>query len=449
MEIALYIIIGVVLGAVAVGFFLNRQLSALRLTDADKSATLKLKTEELTAKTAKLEQLQQEATELTARCEAQQKEITLLKEQTESETRLRAEQFQQQLRVVREQFQNLATRVLSQTTDELQLKNRQSMEAITKPINDNFAELQQAIRDSDKDRASTAASLNERLRQMGEQAEKMTGTATKLTNALRGDSKQAGDWGELFLNDLLDSQGFKQGIDYDVQGTIVDASGNTVLNDDTGRKMRPDVVLHYPGEQDVVIDAKVSIKAYYDYVNEPNENLRNQYLERHVQSLRSHVKELAAKDYSKYIRPPRTTIDFVIMFVPNEAALQVALAREPRLWNDAFEHKVFISSTQNLFAILRMIQIAWRQHNQTENQKKIVGLAEQLLGRIGLFVERANKMGRTLETLRSDYDDVQKSITGRLSIVQKANELKQLGIAEDKKHPIPKDDADDALPAAE
>jgi DNA recombination protein RmuC len=202
---------------VAVGFFLNRQLSALRLTDADKSATLKLKTEELTAKTAKLEQLQQEATELTARCEAQQKEITLLKEQTESETRLRAEQFQQQLRVVREQFQNLATRVLSQTTDELQLKNRQSMEAITKPINDNFAELQQAIRDSDKDRASTAASLNERLRQMGEQAEKMTGTATKLTNALRGDSKQAGDWGELFLNDLLDSQGFKQGIDYDVQ----------------------------------------------------------------------------------------------------------------------------------------------------------------------------------------------------------------------------------------
>lgn len=437
MEIALYIIIGVVLGAVAVGFFLNRQLSALRLTDADKSATLKLKTEELTAKTAKLEQLQQEATELTARCEAQQKEITLLKEQTESETRLRAEQFQQQLRVVREQFQNLATRVLSQTTDELQLKNRQSMEAITKPINDNFAELQQAIRDSDKDRASTAASLNERLRQMGEQAEKMTGTATKLTNALRGDSKQAGDWGELFLNDLLDSQGFKQGIDYDVQGTIVDASGNTVLNDDTGRKMRPDVVLHYPGEQDVVIDAKVSIKAYYDYVNETADALKMQMLDRHVQSVRSHVKELAAKDYSRYIQQPRTAIDFVIMYVPNEAALQVALARDPKLWTEAFEKKVFISSTQNLFAILRMIQIAWRQHNQTENQKKIVGLAEQLVSRIGLFAERAQKIGRDIETLSTDFADMQKSVDGTRGILQKAGELKRLGIKEDVKHPLP------------
>ena len=449
MEILLYIIIGVVLGAVVVYFILNRKVSALRLVDADRNATLKLKSEDLERKTQQVEQLRAESKELAARCEAQQKEITLLKEQAESETRLRAEQFQQQLKVVREQFQNLATRVLSQTTDELQTRNKQSLEAITKPINDNFEELQQAIRNSDKERATTAASLTERLRQMGEQAEKMTGTATKLTNALRGDSKQAGDWGELFLNDLLDSQGFKQGIDYDVQGTLTDASGRVVLNDDTGRKMRPDVVLHYPNEQDVVIDAKVSIKAYYDYVNEPNEQLRTQYLDRHVQSLRSHVRELATKDYSKYIRPPRTTIDFVIMFVPNEAALQVALAREPRLWNEAFEQKVFISSTQNLFAILRMIQIAWRQHNQTENQKKIVGLAEQLLGRLGLFVERANKMGRTLDTLRADYDDVQKSIHGRLSIVQKANELKSLGIAEDKKHPIPKDEADDSLLTAE
>lgn len=449
MEVLIYIIIGIVIGAVAVFFFLNRKISALRLVDADRSATLKLKSEDLERKSVQVEQFRAESRELAARCEAQQKEISLLKEQAESETRLRAEQFQQQLRLVREQFQNLATRVLSQASDELQARNRQSMETITKPINDNFAELQQAIRNSDKERATATASLSERLRQMGEQAEKMTGTATKLTNALRGDSKQAGDWGELFLNDLLDSQGFKQGIDYDVQGTLTDASGRVVLNDDTGRKMRPDVVLHYPGEQDVVIDAKVSIKAYYDYVNEQNEQLRSQHLDRHVQSMRSHVRELATKDYSKYIRPPRTTIDFVIMFVPNEAALQAALVREPRLWNEAFEQKVFISSTQNLFAILRMIQIAWRQHNQTENQKKIVGIAEQLLGRLGLFVERANKLGRTIDSLHADYEEMQKSIHGRLSIVQKANELKSLGIAEDKKHPIPANEPEDCLLAAE
>lgn len=413
MEILVYIIIGVVVGAVPVYLWMQHKLSALQVKD-----------------------------------EVGRKEIAMLRqqhadslrqkdEQAAKEMQLRNEQFQQQLGVVREQFQNLATRLLSETTNSLHDRNKKSMEAITKPINDNFEQLQQAIRESDREQARTAASLTERLRQVGEQAEKMDRTATRLTNALRGDSKQAGDWGELVLQELLDSQGFRRGIDYDVQGTIMDSDGNVILNDDSGRKMRPDVVLHYPGQQDVVIDAKVSIKAYYDYVNEPVEAPKRQYLDRHVQSLRSHVRELVAKDYSRYIQPPRTAIDFVIMYVPNEQALQVALSRDPRLWQDAFDQKVFISSTQNLFAILRMIQIAWRQHSQTENQKKIVTLAEQLLSRIGLFNERAQKLGRDISQLHADYDDLQKSVEGRLSITQKANELKRLGVKEDVKHPIP------------
>ena len=369
--------------------------------------------------------------------ETKRKEIDLLRQQHSMETNLRQKQFDEQLNVVREQFQNLASSLLTKTSDQLRSQNREAMEHITRPINDSFAELKKTIAESDKESARTAASLTERLRQVGEQAERMDKTATRLTNALRGDSKQAGDWGELVLQELLDSQGFKRGFDYDIQDTLTDADGFVVRNEDTGQKMRPDVILHYPGNQDVIIDAKVSIKAYYDYVNEPAEVLRTQMLDRHVQSLRSHVKELAAKDYSRYVQPPRTAIDFVIMYVPNEAALQVALTRDPKLWSDAFEKKIFISSTQNLFAILRMIQIAWRQHNQTENQKKIVGLAEQLVSRIGLFVERSQKVSRDLDLLRADYDDMQKSIDGTRGIIQKAGELKRLGIKEDVKHPLP------------
>ena len=367
--------------------------------------------------------------------------LKMQKEQNESENRLRQEQFQQQLNVVREQFQNLAVRVLDKTSDQLKNQNREAMEHITKPIGDSFAELQKAILESDREAAKTTASLAERLRQVGEQAEKMDRTATRLTNALRGDSKQAGDWGELVLQELLDSQGFQRGLDYDIQDTLTDSDGLLVRNEDTGRAMRPDVVLHYPGQQDVVIDAKVSFKAYYDYVNETAEPVRQQMLDRHVQSLRSHVKELAQKDYSRYIQAPRKAIDFVIMYVPNEAALQVALARDPKLWTEAFDKKVFISSTQNLFAILRMIQIAWRQHNQTENQKKIVGLAEQLVSRVGLFAERAAKMGRDIEQLSTDFSDMQKSVDGTRGILQKANEMKKLGIKEDVKHPLPPDAA--------
>ena len=385
-------------------------------------------------------------TALQVQAEVTANALQLQKEQNAAETRLRQEQFQEQLNVVREQFQNLAVRVLDKTSDQLKTENREAMEHITKPIGDSFAELQKAIQESDREAAKTAASLTERLRQVGEQAEKMDRTATRLTNALRGDSKQAGDWGELVLQELLDSQGFKRGFDYDVQDTITDQDGFIVRNEDTGRSMRPDVVLHYPGNQDVVIDAKVSIKAYYDYVNEPVEAVRQQMLDRHVQSLRSHVKELAVKDYSRYIQQPRTAIDFVIMYVPNEAALQVALARDPKLWTEAFDKKVFISSTQNLFAILRMIQIAWRQHSQTENQKKIVGLAEQLVSRIGLFAERTQKLSRDIDMLTTDFTDMQKSVDGTRGILQKANEMKKLGIKEDVKHPLPATEEEELLP---
>ncbi len=419
------ILLGLAVGSALTYFILNSRLTDLRVKDETKGRELELLRQQHTAET-ELRQRQYD------------EQLSMRQQQFEEQLSQRQRQFDEQLNVVREQFQNLATTVLTKTSDQLRQQNREAMEHVTKPISDNFAELQKAIQESDRESAKTAASLTERLRQLGEQTEKMGMTATRLTNALRGDSKQAGDWGELVLQDLLDSQGFKRGFDYDVQDTLTDEEGFIVRNEDTGRAMRPDVVLHYPGNQDVVIDAKVSIKAYYDYVNEPSDQVKLQMLDRHVQSVRSHVKELASKDYSRYIQSPRTAIDFVIMYVPNEAALQVALARDPKLWTEAFDKKVFISSTQNLFAILRMIQIAWRQHNQTENQKKIVGLAEQLVSRIGLFAERTQKIGRDIDMLTADFTDMQKSVDGTRGILQKANEMKQLGIKEDVKHPLPR-----------
>ncbi len=435
--IVLYIIIGVVIGALAVYVWLQRQLADLRVKYEVSERELHLQKEQ------NEKDLQQQQEYFVKEQEQQkqqlEKERELQKQQLEKERELQKQQLEKERELQREQFHNLALRLLKEASEQLESNNKESMETLTRPINENFEQLQQAIKESDKEQARTAASLNERLRQVGEQADKMDRTATKLTNALRGDSKQAGDWGELVLQELLDAQGFRKGIDYDVQDTITDSEGKVVLNEESRQRMRPDVVLHYPDQQDVVIDAKVSIKAYYEYVNEQNEVIKRQLLDRHVQSIRSHVKELVAKDYSSYIQPPRNAIDFVIMYVPNEAALQIALAREPRLWQEAFDQKVFISSTQNLFAILRMIQIAWRQHRQTENQQRIVMLAEQLLSRVGLFTERIAKLGKDIQLLHGDYEDMQKSLNGRLSIVQKANEMKKLGVKEDNKHPLPSD----------
>ena len=449
MDVVLYIIIGLLIGGVAAYLVASRRMTDLRIKTEGVTTSLRHTEAELAAareENGRLEaekrHLEAENRQLSADAQSQQRQIELMSEHAGEEAKIRQQHFDEQLKTVREQFQNLATTVLGKASDQLRQQNRESMEQVTKPISDSFADLQKAIQESDKEAIKQATTLSEHIREMSEQAQRMDKTANRLTNALRGDSKQAGDWGELVLQDLLDSQGFKRGYDYDVQDTITSEDGFVVRNEDTGRRMRPDVILHYPGQQDVIIDAKVSIKAYYDYVNEPNEMVKKQLLDRHVQSLLSHVKELAGKDYSRYVQEPRRAIDFVIMYVPNEAALQVALARDPKLWNDAFEKKVFISSTQNLFAILRMIQIAWRQHNPTENQKKIVGLAEQLLSRIGLFVERSQKVSRDLDSLRADYDDMQKSLDGTRGITQKAGELKKLGIKEDVKHPIPKQEED-------
>jgi DNA recombination protein RmuC len=202
--------------------------------------------------------------------------------------------------------------------------------------------------------------------------------------------------------------------------------------------MQPDVILHYPQGQNVVIDSKVSLVAYQRYVNAETPEEKERALQEHIKSVRAHVTELARKDYSKYIKPPREAVDFVIMFVPFESSLQLALVNDPSLWREAFERKVFITGEQNLLGILHMIHIAWVQNQQAENQERVFGVAEQLLDRLGDFIQRYQKVGEQLEQVRKAYDfSVNKLNEGRQSVVQKANELKQLGAKENPNRRIP------------
>ena len=417
---------------------LQQEKTELAIADEKKGTELSILRGETDKTSAELKTLRQENKDLHARCESMENELKLLAAQGEKEARMRQEQFAEQLKTVQEQFSNLATRVLDKTSERLKNENTESMEHITRPLKDNLTQLQQAIESSNNTSVKNTTSLSEQLKLMLEQTQKMDKTATNLTNVLRGDNKQTGDWGEMILSELLDAQGLVRGVNYDVQDTIIDERGRTVTNADSGKRMRPDVVLHYPNNEDVVIDAKVSIKAYSDYMEATDELQKKQHLKAHIQSLRGHVRELVSKDYSSYIVKPRRAIDFVIMFVPNDAALQLALTHEPKLWNEAFEQKVFITGTQNLFAILRMIEIAWRQHSQTENQKRVFLMAEELLKRVGDFVRRFDKVGKGIENLSRDYDEAyKKAYTGRQSIVQKANELKELGVKENTNLPIP------------
>ena len=392
-----------------------------------------------------LEQSKQQTEELRQQLIAEKMSTSSCKAQLEAERRqhddeakLRKEQFDAQLNTVKEQFQNLATKVLDQTSDKLKSTNSEAMRTLTAPLNDNLNKLHDAISKTNQETAKSTASLSEQLRAMAEQTEKMDVTATRLTNVMRGGNKIQGNWGELILTEILEQNGFREGVNYDVQQTLTDAQGNVLMNDESGRRMIPDVVLHYPKNEDVIVDSKMSIESYYEYVNCENDALKKKYADDLVRSVRTQFTNLAKKDYSSYVKPPRHAIDFVIMFVPHEGALQLAMATDKKLWNDAFERKVFITSQQNLMAILKMIEIAWRQYTQTENQQKVYGLAEELLKRVGEFIKRFDKVKKDIDVLSKDYDEAyNKAYTGRQSIVQKANELKTLGVKEAANQPIP------------
>ena len=421
----LFFALGLLLGAGIVYFLSNKSLTAVRLETATLQAQL----------TAEREQ---HAREMTAKDEQHNREMALRDAQNEKETLLRQEQFEKQIETAKEQFQNLANKVLEQTSTKLKADNLESMSYITQPLKDNLTQLQQAIDKTNQESTKNTASLTQQLKLMAEQTDKIGTTATRLTNVMRGGNKTQGNWGELTLMNLLESQGLRVGIDYDVQQTIADEKGNIVLNEESGRRMIPDVVLHYPNGEDVVIDSKMTIDAYANYMNAEDDVARKKYADDVVRSIRTQFTSLAKKDYSAYIQAPRRAIDFVIMYVPFEGALQLALSLDPKLWNDAFERKVFITGQQNLMAILKIIQIAWRQYAQSENQKRVYALAEELLKRVGDFVKRFDKVGRDIDTLQKDYDEARKkAYTGRQSIVQKANDLKALGAKENANSPIP------------
>jgi DNA recombination protein RmuC len=374
--------------------------------------------------------------ELQTRNEEQQK-------QHQQEVELRERRFQEQLRTSNEQFQNLATRIMEQTTSKLKEQNSESIGHITQPLKENLERLQDAISKTNTATTQNTSSLVKQLELMAQKTDKIDQSATRLANVMRGANKVQGNWGELTLQNLLDSQGLQLGRDYDMQQTITDEKGNAILNDDSGKRMIPDVILHYPNGEDVVIDSKMTIDSYLSYVNAETDDMKKKYADDVVKSIRTQFNSLARKDYSAYIKSPRRAIDFVIMYVPYEGALQLALARDPKLWNEAFEKQVFITSQQNLMAILKIIQIAWRQFNQTENQKHVYDLAEELLKRVGDFVKRFDKVGKDIESLHKSYDDAyKKAYTGRQSIVQKANELKQLGVKENATLQIPQAEID-------
>ena len=334
-------------------------------------------------------------------------EETLLIQQQNSRDSLEAMQgrFDETVAKMKAEIENLTGDLLKKREQEFSERSKSDIAQILEPLNLNINEMRKAVNENTLRHTQMGGELSNNIRLVMQHSDAARQSAEKLAEALRGGGKVQGDWGEVVLSELLESQGLVKGRHFDTQATLTDEAGNTLLSDETGNKMRPDVILHLDNERDVVIDAKVSLTAFIDYVNAETEETRNLALKRHIDSIEKHVRDLASKNYSAYIRPPKRSVDYVIMFVPNSTALYLATNSKDDLWRNAMGRGVYIADEHTLYAALRIINLTWRQITQAENHEKVYKLADEMLDRVARFMEKFTAVGNKLKDADKAYEE--------------------------------------------
>ena len=360
-------------------------------------------------------------------------QIDFMKEQELKNEEIRSKQFEMQINALKSELQNTTERLLAQREESLVKANNIQLDAVLNPLKNEIEGMRKSMTDNIKSSSENKASLEKAIEELMKRTQDIGNDANNLAKALKNETKTQGNWGELILENILEKSGLTEGEHYEKQTTLRDSRGNMLFHDETGKRMIPDVVVHYPDNKDVIIDSKVSLTAFVDYCNADNETDKSLAMKRHLQSMRAHYKELQKKNYASYIKAPRVSLNYVIMFVPNESAMQLALYEDNSLWREAFENGVFITSEQNLLALLRMIQLAWTQVKQARNQQEIFEAVQKLLNRVDEFMKRYEEIGKKIDSLQNSYEDTKKKLyTGNQSVVKAANKIAQIsGIKND------------------
>ena len=366
------------------------------------------------------------------------------REMLAGQERRHAEAMEAQQARFEEMMAKVSAQVKSATDDMLKQRQKEFAEAshtnlgqIVNPLRETIDKMKQAMSENTLKQTSMSSEMKANIEHMMRQSAAAQKSAEELTRVFKHGTKVQGDWGETVLDELLEAQGLTRGIHYDVQSVIRDGNGEVVKSEEGGL-MRPDVILHLDQRREVIIDSKVSLTAFIDYVNAETEDQRQQYLKAHIESLQKHVKELSVKDYSSYIRPPKVKMDYVIMFVPHTGALWTALNAQPDLWRKAMDKNVFIADEQTLFAALRIINLTWTQITQVQNHEKVYALANEMLDRVGQFMKKYQALGKALDNAKSAYEDGEKKLqpSGQ-SILQTCNKLVKLGAKQSDRNPLP------------
>ena len=313
----------------------------------------------------------------------------------------------------RQQFKNLATEILGEQSQRFKETNKESIDILLKPFKENIIDFRKRVEEIYTTQTSQRGELKSELKRLMELNQTISAEAQNLTNALKGNSKVQGDWGEMLLETILDSSALSKGIHYETQYNI---------KDEEGRNLRPDVVLHLPEKKDIVIDSKVSLTAFVGYSSADSDEERRRHLAAHVASVRQHVTELGRKEYQRRLNSP----DFVIMFIPNEPAFLAALQNDTAIWSDAYDKKVIISSPTNLFALLKLVADLWKYNDQDKNTKEIAACGLKLYEQLVAFTSSLEGVGTALDKARDAYEDAHKRLcSGNDNIIRVGERLRK------------------------
>lgn len=435
MEIIIASIIGILL-AVAVGalvyWLMRQQLTHVRqqLTTAEQALT----EEQTKVQEAKLLLSQKEL------------ELKYEKEKNEAIRQQADEKLAEQIKFLQAELTNTTQKLLDIRSEKLEQTNRTQMSSIIDPLKETISKLEKEMKDTQTQHGNTTTRLEQSIKNLVEKTESIGTRADRLVETLLYQPKSQGDWGELVVKEMLESQGLKEGIHYVYQPTLRDEKGQTLRNEETNKIMRPDFILHLDDKEDVIIDSKMTITSYDNYVHAKTDDERELYATEILTSIHNHINELRRANYAAYIENGRKSADFVFMFIPNEGAMQVAMAHEKNLWRDTFlKDRIFIVSEMNLYAALRIVNVTWRQIEQNKSYAKVFQTVGLLLDRLNGFIEKFGKVEKSLQQATKAYEEANHQLMiGSRSVLDTGYRLRDMGVKT--KKALPESYADDDSP---
>ncbi|MFC0343892.1 DNA recombination protein RmuC [Epilithonimonas hispanica] len=342
------------------------------------------------------------------------------------------EDFLKLQETTRLQFEKTANQILEEKSEKFTQLNQNQLKTILEPFQEKINELKNTVNETYDKEAKERFSLGEKVRELKDLNQQISEDAKQLTRALKGESKTQGNWGEMILESILEKSGLRKNQEYFLEHELKDENNKAIFSEFSGKKMRPDAVVKYPDNRNVIIDSKVSLTAFVEMTDETNPELFSQKQNQHLQSVKNHINQLSQKAYDDFDK----SLDFVMMFIPSEAAYIAALQAEPNLWNFAYDKRILLLSPTNLITSLKLIQDLWKREHQNRNAMEIADRGAKLYDKFVGFVENLERIGKNIDQAKNSYNDAFKQLSsGNDNLIVQTQKLKNLGIKNKKNLP--------------